>query len=197
MPEYTVEELTSRENARIIKTAVTPRPIAWISSLDDDGNENLAPFSSYNYVVNTKPVLMFTSPAPGSGSMKDTARNIVETEEFAVNVVTRENLETMDTTAAPLDPGESEFEYADVERASCRHISPPRVKDAVITMECTLHDTIEIYEKLMILGDVVHYHIDDAAMRDGKVDSREVATVGRLGGPYYTIAEPSPFERQF
>lgn len=197
MPEYAADTLTERENARIIKTAVTPRPIAWISSRDADGNENLAPFSSYNYVVNSDPVIMFTSPAPDSGSMKDTARNILETEEFAVNVVTATDLETMDRTAASLPAEESEFDYADVAKAPCRHIEPDRVEDAAVTMECTLYDTLEIRGKLMILGDVIHYHIAERTLRDGNIDSREVDTVGRLGGPYYTVAVPEDFERQF
>lgn len=197
MHEYDAGELTRDENARLIKSAVTPRPIAWVSSLDEDGNENLAPFSSYNYVGSSQPVVVFNSPSEASGRMKDTARNAVETGEFAVNVVTEALIEEMDHTSASIPPGESEFELAGVERADCREIAPPRVADAVVTMECTLYDEIEVYDKLMVLGDVVHYHVDDDVLTEGKIDSRKVDTVGRLGGPYYTVSDPLPFERQF
>lgn len=197
MHEFVAAELSRDENARLIKSAVTPRPIAWISSIDESGQENLAPFSSYNYVGSREPVVMFNSPSEASGRLKDTARNILDTEEFAVNVVTKEHLEPMDRTSAKLSPEESEFEYARIERAPCRHIDPPRVADAVLTMECTLYDAIEVYDKLMILGDVCHYHISDTVMSDGKIDSRKIDTVGRLGGPYYTVSEPVDFERQF
>jgi flavin reductase (DIM6/NTAB) family NADH-FMN oxidoreductase RutF len=197
MNEFAARDLSPDENARIIKSAVTPRPIAWISTVDRNGTENLAPFSSYNYVGSSTPVVVFNSPSEASGRMKDTARNALETEEFAVNVVTEALIEAMDSTSASLSPEESEFEFADVERAECRRISPPRVADAVVTMECTLYDAIEVYDKLMILGDVEHYHVSDEVVIDGKIDSRALDTVGRLGGPYYTVSEPVEFERQF
>lgn len=195
--DFSADELDPDEHARIIKTVVTPRPIAWISTVDEDGNENLAPFSSYNYVAFHPPVVLFNSPSEASGRMKDTARNAIETEEFAVNVVTEAHLEAMDHTSASVPPEESEFELADVDRAECREIAPPRVADAVVTMECTLYDAIEVYEKVMILGDVQRYHFADDVLTDGKVDSRNLDTVGRLGGPYYTVSDPIEFERQF
>lgn len=191
------DELTRAENNRLVHTAVTPRPIAWVSTVDTNGNENLAPFSSYNYVGSSQPVVVFNSPNEASGRMKDTARNAIETGEFAVNVVTEPFLEKMDQTSASLPPEESEFDFADVERAACQTITPPRVAGAVVTMECTLYDSIEVYEKLMILGDVEYYHVDDTALSDGKIDSRNITTVGRLGGPYYTTANPIEFERQY
>lgn len=197
MNECSALKLGPDENARLIKSAVTPRPIAWISTVDEDGTENLAPFSSYTYVGSSQPVVVFNSPSEASGRMKDTARNALETGEFAVNVVTEASIERMDRTAASLPPGESEFEFADVGRGPCRRIAPPRVAEAAVTMECTLYDAIEVYEKVMILGDVVHYHVSDDVMADGKIDSRKIDTVGRLGGPNYTVSDPVEFERQY
>lgn len=190
------DELSRDENNRLIHTAVTPRPIAWISTIDADGNDNLAPFSSYNYVGSSQPVVVFNSPNQASGRMKDTARNALETEEFAVNVVTEPFLEQMDETSASLPPEESEFDFANIERADCQTIAPPRVAGAAVTMECTLYDAIEVYEKLMVLGDVQYYHVTDATLSNGKIDSRNITTIGRLGGPYYTTASPIDFERQ-
>ncbi|WP_331236408.1 flavin reductase family protein [Natronorarus salvus] len=197
MNQFAAREIDPGENARIIKSAVTPRPIAWISTVDGNGTENLAPFSSYNYVGSSQPVVVFNSPSEASGRMKDTARNALETEEFAVNVVTEALIEEMDRTSASVPPEESEFDLAGLRRAECREITPPRVADAVITMECTLYDAIEVYEKLMILGDVQYYHVSDEVLTDGRIDSRKVDTVGRLGGPYYTVSDPHEFERQF
>lgn len=196
MVEIRANEISRDENNRLIHTAVTPRPIAWISTIDMDGNENLAPFSSYNYVGSSQPVVLFNSPNEASGRMKDTARNALETEEFAVNVVTEPFLEQMDDTSASLPPEESEFDFADINRAECQTIAAPRVAGAAVTMECTLYDSIEVYEKLMILGDVQYYHVADEALSNGKIDSRNITTIGRLGGPYYTTASPIEFERQ-
>lgn len=104
MPELDPRELDARENGRIIKTAVTPRPIAWISTVDTAGNENLAPFSSYNYANLGQPVVLFNSSFTREGTRKDTALNALETEEFAVNIVTGDLIEQMDQTSTGL-PG--------------------------------------------------------------------------------------------
>lgn len=197
MPEFDESELTERENARIVKTAVNPRPIAWISTRGEDGTDNLAPYSSYNYVSSARPVVLFNSPNETNGGLKDTARNALDTGEFAVNVVTERNLERMDHTSEPLPTAESEFDSVGIERAPCRRIDAPRVADAPVTMECTLYDSMEVHDRLMVLGEVTYFHVDEAVMTDGKIDQRNVSTVGRLGGPFYTVSEPVEFERQF
>lgn len=197
MPEFSVSDLTERENARIIKCAVSPRPIAWISTRGTDGVDNLAPFSSYNYVSSDRPVVLFNSPNEDHGGLKDTAQNVMDTGEFVVNVVTEDLIEEMDHTSATIPPDESEFDLVGLERAECEMVDAPRVAVAPIAMECTLYDTIEIHDRLVIFGEVGHFHVSEAVMRDGKVDQRLLPTVGRLGGPYYTVSELVEFERQF
>ena len=196
MTEFTPDDVDPAVTARAIKSLVTPRPIAWVSTLSEAGEENLAPFSASNYASQDPPVLLF-SCSRRDGGLKDTAANVLATEEFAVNVVTEPLAEAMDTTSAPLDPGESEFAFAELEAADCVAIDAPRVAEAAATMECRLRETVDIAGRLVIFGDVVHVHVDDDLLTDGKVDSRKVDTVGRLGGPYYTVADPMPFERQF
>lgn len=195
MQGYASSELTPRENARIIKTVVSPRPIAWISTLSEDGIENLAPFSSYNYISSNHPVVAFNTPNEEHGGLKDTTQNIRDTGEFAVNVVTTPLLEKMDRTSDPVPSGTSEFDHASIERAPCKTISPPRVADAVATMECTFHDSIEIYDRVMVLGDVDYYHISEEIETDGKINMRTFETIGRLGGPYYTTGDIINYER--
>ena len=197
MPTYDVDSLTPRDLARIIKSAVAPRPIAWISTTSPDGVDNLAPFSTYNYVSSAEPVVHFSTPAVADGERKDTPRNALETGEFAVNVVTADLLEAMDETAAPLDPEESEFDAAGLERAACETIEPPRVADAVVTFECTLYDSMEIRSGFTIFGDVEYVHADESILTDGRVDATKIDSVGRLGGPFYTVSDPLEFERQF
>lgn len=197
MPEFESAELSERERARILKSAVSPRPIAWITTTDDDGNENLAPFSSYTYVSATNPVVAFNTPNESHGGLKDTARNALDTGEFAVNVVTEPHLDQMDHTSAPLSPTESEFELAGIEPAECRRIDPPRVADSPITLECTVYDSLTIYDRLMILGDVEYVHLADSVLTNGELDMEKLPTVGRLGGPYYTVSDPVDFERRY
>lgn len=197
MKEFDTTKLDGRENARFIKSLVTPRPIAWISTVSESGVDNLAPFSSYNYVSSRKPVVLFNSPNEAHGGLKDTPQNAVDTGEFAVNVVTEPLLEQMDHSSVSVSADENEFDIAGVESAPCRTIAPRRVADAVATMECTLYDSIEIHDRLMVLGEVTYVHVSEAVLTDGKIDMQQIDTVGRLGGPYYTVSEPVSFERQF
>ncbi|MFC7156993.1 flavin reductase family protein [Halomarina halobia] len=195
--ELDIDDLTPRERSRIVKSAVTPRPIAWISTVDEEGADNLAPFSSYNYVSSSRPVVLFNSPTGDAGGLKDTARNALVTGEFAVNVVTEPHLEQMDHTSAPVPANESEFDLASVRRAECRRIDAPRVADAAVTMECTLYDSISIHDRLMVLGVVQYFHVAAEVLTDDEIDMTKLETVGRLGGPYYTVATPGTFKRRF
>ncbi|SNR26163.1 flavin reductase family protein [Halorubrum vacuolatum] len=181
---------------RIIKTAVAPRPIAWVSTVSDDGVENLAPFSSYNYVSSSPPVLVFNCSTKPDGELKDTPRNALDTGEFVVNVVTEDLIEAMDLTATTLPADESEFDHAGIEHAPSDVVTPPRVAAAAVSMECTLYDSLSVYDRTMVLGEVVRYHVAEDALTDGKLDSRNLPVVGRLGGPYYTTGEPIAFERR-
>jgi len=197
MKEFDPEDVETRVTDRLVKTAVSPRPIAWVSTTGENGVDNLAPFSSYNYVGSRQPIVTVHTSRREGGDLKDTARNAIDTGEFAVNVVTEATLEPMDRTAEGLPPSESEFDFADVPRAECRTIDPPRVANAAVTMECTLHDSIEIYDRVMLLGDVTYFHVAESVTTDGEIDARKLDTVGRLGGPYYTVSEPMEFEREY
>jgi len=106
-------------------------------------------------------------------------------------------MEEMDHTAESLPPEDSEFDSAGLTRAACRQIAAPRVEEAAITMECELYDSIEIHDRIMVLGEVQYFHVDDDVLTDGQIDMRNIATVGRLGGPYYAVSDPVEFERQF
>ncbi|WP_247730829.1 flavin reductase family protein [Halovivax limisalsi] len=197
MSDHDVSDLSPRERGRIIKTAVSPRPIAWISTRGPDGVDNLAPFSAYNYVSSAEPVVSFSVPAGDRDELKDTPRNVLETGEFAVNVATEALAEEMDATSASLSADESEFDFAGVERAPCATIDASRVAGAAVTMECTLYGTMTVHDRLLTLGDVRHVHVDESVQTDGKIDATKLETVGRLGGPYYTDSDPIELERQF
>jgi flavin reductase (DIM6/NTAB) family NADH-FMN oxidoreductase RutF len=197
MHEFAPANRTDGEIARLVKTVVTPRPIAWISTVSDAGVDTLAPFSSYNYVSLKEPTVLFNTPNGERSELKDTARNALESGEFVVNIVTEADIERMDHTSAALPEDESEFDLVDIERGESRTVSAPRVADAAVSMECRLHDSIEVHDKLMILGDVQYVHVDDDLLTDGQIDMRDLDTVGRLGRPYYTVSGPLAFERQY
>jgi len=172
---------------RLLSTAVTPRPIGWISTTSEAGVDNLAPYSFFNAVATDPPVVMF---APvGTPELKDTPRNVRSSEQFVVNIVTRELLEAMNATSATLPADESEFDHADIERADSVIVDPPRVSAAKAAFECELYDWLEIGRSVLILGEVVHAHVDDSLLTDGNIDIEKIQTVGRLAGNQYATTD--------
>ncbi|MGM0605587.1 MAG: flavin reductase family protein [Halobacteriota archaeon] len=172
---------------RLLSTAVTPRPIGWISTRGPNGVDNLAPYSFFNVIGVDPPMVMF---APvGSHNLKDTPRNVRDTGEFVVNVVTADLVEAMNETSATLPAGESEFDHADIDRGETVVVSAPRVNDAAVAFECELYEWIDIGGSVLILGEVVHAHVDDSILTDGKPDIGKLDTVGRLAGSWYASTD--------
>lgn len=193
MPAFDPEELETTENRRIMRTATTPRPIGWISTTSEDGVDNLAPFSNYNNVCTARPAVMFSAGSHGEGldkAIKHTAQNVFDVGEFVVNVVTESVVEKMLRTSDQIPREESEFDYADVEREQSEKVTPPRVAEAVINLECTFHDSLHVFDNRLIVGKVEYIHVSERVMTDGKIDMNKVDTVGRIGGPDYTTTDP-------
>lgn len=177
---------------RTLAGAVIPRPIAWTSSLSPDGTPNLAPFSFFNVATTTPPILMvsvtkFDGNKPDR--FKDTYRNVRETEEFVVNVVTRPLLEAMNETSARLFESENEFDHAELEAAESTLVDPPRVAQTDVAFECTLYDIVPVGKSALIFGDVVHAHVDESVTTDGKLDVTKLDAIGRLSGGYYATID--------
>ena len=172
---------------RLLSTAITPRPIGWISTTSTEGIDNLAPYSFCNVVAVEPPVVMF---APvGRDDLKNTPQNVADTEEFVLNTVTHDIVEAMNATSATLPPEESEFDEFGIDRAESVAVEPPRVAAAKVALECDLYDWIEVGGSVLILGEVVHAHVDESVLTDDKIDIAELDTVGRLAGSYYTSTD--------
>jgi flavin reductase (DIM6/NTAB) family NADH-FMN oxidoreductase RutF len=169
---------------RLLSGAVVPRPIAWISTRDAEGTRNLAPYSFFNVASVDPPTLLFAPVGTGE-DLKDTPRNVVETGEFVVNVVTESLAEAMNATSATLPPGTDEFEHAGVRGASGSVVDAPRVADAKVSFECVLAETVEVGASTLVLGEVVHAHVSESVLTDGKLDTGKLDAVGRLAGNEY------------
>ncbi|WP_425438200.1 flavin reductase family protein [Natronorubrum halalkaliphilum] len=169
---------------RILSSAVVPRPIAWVSTRNADGVDNLAPYSFFTVASVDPPVLLF-APVDGADGLKDTPRNIRETDEFVVNIVTDGLSDAMNETSATLPANESEFDHAGIERADSKLIDAPRVADAKIAFECTLRDFLDVGGSTLVLGDVRYVHLRNSVTTDGKVDVNDVDAIGRLAGSLY------------
>jgi len=190
-------ELAHSELYSIVLNSVAPRPIAWVSTASASGQLNLAPFSFFNAVCIDPPLLAF---APGlrqprqagasHGEAKDTLRNIRETREFVVNLVTYELAEAMNLTSGEYDASVNEFELAKVTPQPSQVVRPPRVAESPVSFECTLYQILDFSpaptSSSLVIGKIVSIYMNDAQIKDGKLDRDSLDLVGRMGGLQYT-----------
>lgn len=166
-----------------------PRPIGWISTIDKDGNANLAPYSFFNGIAYTPPQVMFSSTSKHSqeDSHKDTVRNILETGQFVHNLATYSLREAVNLSSIPAPHGVDEFELAGVTKAPSELVQPPRVAESPVHLECELVKTVELPAEgpdglnVMVIGKVIGIHIDESVLSDGLVDVEKLDPIARLG----------------
>ncbi len=170
-----------------LKALVAPRPIGWISTLSPDGVANLAPYSFFNAVGENPPYVMFAS-----ASLKDTQRNAEATGEFVCSLATYALRDAMNASAASVPPGVDEFEVAGVAKAPSRLVKPPRVAASPAALECRWWKTVQLPgddNYAVVFGEVVGVHIDDTALRNGRVDTASLKLIARLGYAEYALID--------
>lgn len=185
-----VATLSHPDLYRILIGSIAPRPIAWVGSRGADGSNNLAPFSFYNCFSATPPIIGFSTIPRPDGRKKDTLRNIEENPGFTLSCASHALVQQMSRSAAMLEPGEDEFDYAGVTPAQAVHVNAPYVQEALLVFECTLHDIIRFGDQPgsgnLILGQIRHVHIRDELYQDGRIDFGALDPVGRLAGNWYS-----------
>lgn len=171
---------------RLVCGAVAPRPVAWITTLDAHGRVNAAPFSSYNYVAHTPPMLA-VNIASRLGELKDTARNIRASGHFVVNVATQDAMETMHLSAADYPPEVSETEALGIALLPGVAGPVPRIAASPIQMECRLDRFVTLGRGLNVLyiGEVLAFHLAESIYDGHYIDTVAMKPIARLGGPYY------------
>jgi flavin reductase (DIM6/NTAB) family NADH-FMN oxidoreductase RutF len=174
---------------KLLIGCVVPRPIAWVSSLSEDGIPNLAPFSFFMAVCNDPPTLAFSSGRRG-GNKKDTVRNIEHTQDFVVNLVTDALAEQMNFTSGDYAPEVDEFALTGLTAAPSVKVKAPRVAEAPINMECRVVQILPVGRgpQSLVLGEIVQFHIRDDLYNPstGRIDMYILHPVGRLAGELYT-----------
>jgi flavin reductase (DIM6/NTAB) family NADH-FMN oxidoreductase RutF len=174
------------------KALVAPRPIGWISSVNGEGQVNLAPYSFFNAVGEEPPMLAFSSYGA-----KHSATFAGEAGEFVWNLATYELREAMNESSAPLPHGMNEFERAGLTMAPSRLVAPPRVAESPCSMECRVVHHLELQDiagrpanQYLVIGQVVGIHLDDRVIVDGIVETSTLRPIARCGGPAdYAVVE--------
>ncbi len=174
------------------KAIVAPRPIGWISTRALDGRVNLAPYSFFNGFGSAPPIVGFSS----DGGAKDSASFAQESGEFVFNLATLPLRDAMNATSAPLSRGENEFLHAGLTMAECRHVAAPRVGESPASLECEVVEVVAIRDRhgapsgsVLILGEVVGVHIDEAYLRDGRFDIALAEPIARCGYQDYAVVK--------
>jgi len=191
--ELQVSELARQEKYKLLIGCIVPRPIAWVTSLGENGIVNAAPFSYFN-VASIEPMMVSVAVMRKPGSIpKDTARNIANKGQFVVNMVDVHNVDAVNQTSADYPPDVSEAEAVGLQTSPSKMIEVPRLAASRIHFECKLHQIVELGSPVtsdLIIGEVVHVHVADELYQDGRIDAAAFSPVSRLAGhTYATLGE--------
>jgi flavin reductase (DIM6/NTAB) family NADH-FMN oxidoreductase RutF len=169
---------------------VTPRPIAWVTSVSPAGAVNLAPFSFFNAFGANPPVVVFSPTLRRDGSKKDTLLNVEATGEFVVNAAIADLVELVNLSSKEIPYGESEVELTGLHTAPSVKVRPPRLAESPVNLECRVRQIVPVgtgpIAANLVIGEVVMLHVrDDVLGANGKPDPRKLRTVARLGGDFW------------
>ncbi|HET9381793.1 MAG TPA: flavin reductase family protein [Streptomyces sp.] len=182
----------------LLSASVVPRPIAWTSTVGDDGVLNLAPFSFFTVVSAEPPMLSLTLEAAPDGRPKDTLRNIRSTGQLVVNLVSDDLAEQMSRTSPDYAAEVDEFQVGGVTPAPSVTVRPPRVAEARISMECVLHTVLTPGSDALVISEVVAFHVARELLPPGggHIDLGRLRPLGRIGARFTRVggvfALPAP-----
>jgi flavin reductase (DIM6/NTAB) family NADH-FMN oxidoreductase RutF len=182
---YETATAKPREIYNLLIGLVAPRPIALITSRDEHGQLNAAPFSAYNYLCTDPPIVgIGVTNRPGTSTPKDTAHNIRRTGEFVVNVVTEDLMQQMNICATDFPAGICELDMAGFETEPSTTVKVPRIRNAHAALECVEHTTLEIGRSRIILGRVLAMYIEDRFVdpTGPYIKAEELHAIGRMNG---------------
>jgi flavin reductase (DIM6/NTAB) family NADH-FMN oxidoreductase RutF len=191
MLSFDPAEHPQRQIYKLMTGIIVPRPIALVSTVDAQGNANLAPFSFFAGVGSAPPTVLFCPalrPAGTNmaGGRKDTLRNVEETREFVINVVSEAIAAQTNLTAAEVDREVNEFNLSGLTPLASQVVKAPRVAESPAQMECRLMQVIYTGDKpasgVIVLGEVVRFHVREDLVEDFRVDPVGLDAVGRMAG---------------
>ncbi|GAA5226544.1 flavin reductase family protein [Paeniglutamicibacter antarcticus] len=184
--------LPVRNVYRLLTSLVIPRPIAWVSTLNEAGLANLAPHSFFTVASADPGIVQFTSV-----TRKDTLRNIESTGEFVVNLAPRALMEQINATATEFPSDISEFDAAGLRKEPSRTVAAPRIAGSPAALECSLHRIIEVGNSFLVLGLVTHVALDESMLNEaGHPQPERLDPVARLGSNQWgTLGEVLALDR--
>lgn len=191
MKTLNIKDLSPQQTQLFLQYAVAPRPIAFVSTVDEEGNVNLSPFSFFNLFSSNPPILVF-SPARRvrDNTTKHTLDNVLKVKECTINIVNYDMVQQTSLSSTEYPKGVNEFVKAGFTELKSEFVRPPRVKEAPVQFECKVRDVIALADTPgagnLVLAEVVAMHISEEVLaEDGKIDQLKMDHVARLGGDWY------------
>jgi flavin reductase (DIM6/NTAB) family NADH-FMN oxidoreductase RutF len=194
MKSYSPSDLPTAQLHEFLVSAVAPRPIAFVSTLDENGNPNLAPYSFFNVFSSNPPIMVFSSNRRVSNNTtKDTLHNIEKTGEAVVNVVSHNIVRQMAVASVEFDSGVNEFEKSGLTPIPSDIVKPFRVKESPVQFECKVKEILPLGESggagNLIICEIVKLHLSEAIFDDkNRIDPDKIDLVGRMGRAFYARA---------
>lgn len=194
------KEISTAQLHDYMLSTIAPRPIAWASTINKEGQVNLAPFSFFNFFGSNPPIIIFSpSRRVRDNTTKHTLENVKETKECVINIVSYELAGQMSLTSAEFAGDVNEFEKANLKAAPSVRVKPPRVEASPAQYECIVKDIISTGDQggsgSLIICEVVHVHLrEDIFEEEGKIDPKRVDNIARMGRSWYTRASQGLFE---
>jgi flavin reductase (DIM6/NTAB) family NADH-FMN oxidoreductase RutF len=180
--------------------SIAPRPIAFASTVDKEGNVNLSPYSFFNVFGSNPPTLIFSPARRGrDNTVKHSYENVKEVAEVVINIANYPMVEQMSLSSTEYAKGVNEFVKAGFTEAKSEKVKPPRVAEAPVAFECIVKEVVETGQEggagNLVICEVVHLHVNEAILDEaGKIDPFKLDPIGRLGGNWYTRSKQALFE---
>lgn len=189
--QFSASDLNPADLYPLLVGAIVPRPIAWISTISAQGISNIAPYSFFTVASCNPPVLLVTQVNPPHGRDKDTLRNLRETQNCVVNIVSADSLEAMNSSCADYPPEVSEFAAVGIATTPSFKVTAPSAKNSRVRYECTLREIISLSHQpmggQMMLLDVVSIYVEDQLLHNGMIKTIQVDAMGKMGGNFYSF----------
>lgn len=197
---FAMDALSAAERYKLMAGCIVPRPIAWVSTLSADGIGNVAPYSFFNMMGASPPLVVLGTMRQADGRLKDTAANIMETREFVVHLVGEPMLAAMNTTCIDAPPEVDEAVLAGLAMRASQMVAPPTIAGAPASFECRLFDFLDAApETVILIGEVVAMEVADAFIEPERLrpDPYAMQLIGRVTGPgsYTRISSDLTAER--
>lgn len=175
------------QNYKFIIGSILPRPIAVVSTVNEDGTNNLAPFSFFT-AVSAKPMILAFSPLirSATGEQKDTPRNILRDKEFVINIVSEDIANQVNLCSAELPYGQDEFAHSGLTPIDSEMVKAKRIKESLIHFECKFRDRLSYGDEpgcgQIITGEVIKVHVDESIYENGRINTKKLNPVARGAG---------------